>query len=103
MSLSFNFIDDTNAVLSGELTRHYVAHLARQKQNSLFKKNVANIDLAQVTKVDTSGLAWLLLIVEKAQQKNLTLSFSNLPHDLVKLAKLSAVEALLPLSENTAV
>lgn len=56
------------------------------------------IDLAQVEAVDSSGVSLLLSWLREAQRSNIALSFSNIPHNLMSLAKLYGVADLLPLS-----
>lgn len=96
IELQVSSSDSQQLTVHGDLTRKDVAKIARDNGalSTLLKAKL--IDLSQVGKVDTSGLAWILVIVESAKQRNLELKFSNLPIDLVKLAKLSAVDALIP-------
>ena len=56
--------------------------------------------MAKVNQIDTAGLAWILLLIELAAAKSCDISLMNLPDDLLKLAKLSAVDTLLPI-DNT--
>ncbi|WP_286271419.1 STAS domain-containing protein [Thalassotalea hakodatensis] len=83
-------------VVKGNLTREFItANIERQSTRDL-SNNITHINLSQVNAVDTAGLAWLLLMVERAQKADLPLKLVDLPEDLVKLAKLSAVSAFLP-------
>lgn len=81
----------------GPLNRNTVAKLDKNYHVKIIKQlaNEAALDLAQTTSVDTAGLAWLLLLLEIANEKNCQLAFANLPDDLLKLAKLSAVDTFL--------
>jgi len=94
-------VSDLNATIEGQLTRHTVPLLSNKKSKALFnnalvKKHTALLDLSKVTKTDTAGLAWLLSMVEKANQLSCELKFTNVSQDLIKLAKLSSVDAFLP-------
>lgn len=60
------------------------------------------IDLAQVEAVDSSGVSLLLSWLREAQRSNINLSFSNIPHNLMSLAKLYGVADMLPLSGGPA-
>lgn len=83
-------------MVKGCLTREFItANVERQSCRDL-SANITHINLSQVNVVDTAGLAWLLLMVEVAQRADSTLELVDLPEDLVKLAKLSAVAAFLP-------
>ena len=90
-------IADTSATLIGELTRHTVGQFSKQTFTQLFVPDVMTLDFAQVDKVDTAGLAWLLLLIEQAKKHACRVNFINLPSGLLKLAKLSAVDTFLPI------
>lgn len=54
-------------------------------------------DLQGVTLIDTTGLAWLLQLIDECQRANKNLKLVNVPTSLLKLAKMSDVEGFLPL------
>lgn len=82
--------------LSGELIRQTVPTISVKQWRGYYKQTQVVIDLANVAKVDTAGLAWLLTQVEIAQANTCQISFEHLPSSLIKLAQLSSVDALLP-------
>ena len=84
------------AVLQGELTRHTLTKIPKKVVKSLFTQPSIMIDLQQVSKVDTAGLAWLFYILEQAQSANCQLRFANLPSKLDNLINLSGVNGFLP-------
>ena len=96
-------LSDEGGQLSGELTRHTVPKLSNKVVKQLIANSAIILDLKQVKKVDTAGLAWLLALVEQAQVNACQLTLTHLPSDLIKLAKLSAVDDFLPLSSSTIV
>ncbi|WP_206485184.1 STAS domain-containing protein [Thalassotalea sp. G2M2-11] len=83
-------------VVTGELTRRTVIKRFEKQSTGLLNQQIQLIDLAKVTQSDTAGLAWLLLIIEYAKQQSISLKIINIPHELIKLAKLSAVDSFLP-------
>ena len=89
---------DEGGLLSGELTRQTVPQLPNKVVRQLISNSSIMLDLKQVKKVDTAGLAWLLALVEQAQVNACQLTLTHLPSDLIKLAKLSAVDDFLPLA-----
>ncbi len=91
---------DQTAVFNGALTRATITRTFDKKYRKLVDSKRIIIDLAKVSQIDTAGLAWILLLIELAANKTCHLSLVNLPGDLLKLAKLSAVDTLLPI-ENT--
>ena len=58
------------------------------------------VDLAEVTRVDSSGLALMLEWLQLARAQNISLRFRNIPSSLLRIARLSNVEGLLPLAEG---
>ena len=89
-------ITDNNHVLIGELTRHTIMQISKKRIKQIVAKQYSLIDLQQVTRIDTAGLAWLFSLLEKANRSNCQLSFSNIPAKLTKLISLSGVEGFLP-------
>ncbi len=91
---------EQKAIFSGALTRATITRAFDKKYRDLVKGERIILDLAKVDQIDTAGLAWILLLIELASKTTCHISLVNLPEDLVKLAKLSAVDTLLP-TENT--
>jgi phospholipid transport system transporter-binding protein len=54
------------------------------------------IDLSQVSDVDTTAVSLLFEWQRQAQAHNTKISFSNLPENLASLAKLYSVSELIP-------
>jgi len=97
MSLQVSITENNGkTAISGALTRATVPSLGKHRHHKIIKKNAdICVDLSQLTKVDTAGLAWLLLVLEQAKKHQCQVSFAHIPNDLLKLAQLSAVESLL--------
>lgn len=93
---SFELLKD-KLTLSGELTRHTLNNKNYQDVNAALKVKKLIVDLEDVTKTDTAGLAWLLFLVEQTKKNNSELHFTNVNCDLIKLAKLSNTDSLLPI------
>ena len=91
---------DQKAIFSGALTRATITRAFDKKYRQLVNGESITIDLAKVNKIDTAGLAWILLLIELAITKSCKISLINLPDDLLKLAKLSAVDTLLPIEKT---
>lgn len=60
-------------------------------------KGVVTFDLAELSHVDTAGLAWILQQVSMADAEKLQVKIRNLPAQLESLAKVTDVITLLPL------
>ncbi len=91
---------EQKAIFSGELTRATITRAFDKKYRQLVENERMVLDLAKISQIDTAGLAWILLLIELAASKACHISLINIPDDLLKLAKLSAVDTLLPI-ENT--
>lgn len=53
-------------------------------------------DLGTLTNVDSAGLAWILQQLALGKNDGRIIKLRNIPPQLLSLAKVSAVEALLP-------
>ena len=91
-------INNDTAILSGDLIRQTVPALLIKSNREFLLQKSAVIDLANVRKIDTAGLAWLLTQVELAQTNACQLTFIHLPSSLIKLAELSSVDSFLPVT-----
>ncbi len=58
------------------------------------------IDLAGVPRADSAGLALLICWVRQARRHNTRLVFRNVPDQMLKIAGISGVNTILPLSES---
>lgn len=95
-SLEFT-VQGEQAIFTGDLTRKTVTKGVERKSARLVGGSALTLNFENVAKVDTAGLAWLLVLVEKAEKNNCQLSLKGVPSGLVKLAKLSAADSFLPL------
>jgi len=90
--------ENGKATFQGELSIKTIDVDFEKKTINLVHNKDIDIDLIGVDKVDSAGLAWLLLLVEAANKTRTKISFHNVPSDLLKLAKLSAVDLFLPIN-----
>lgn len=96
-AISFNQLHNDQNELAGELTRHSIVKIPSSfVPQILLNKNII-LDLSKITQIDTAGLAWLLHLVEQAENSDCQLQFSHLPIRLEKLIELSGVNGILPL------
>lgn len=91
-------ISENTSELVGELTRQTVMQISPKSIDLLLANKLAVIDLKQVTRADTAGLAWIFYLIEKANEASCELSFSNVPAKLTKLISLSGVDGFLPIN-----
>lgn len=60
------------------------------------------IDLSAVAAANSAGLALLLEWLEVARARNIALTFSHLPDSLHRIARVSNIEHLLPVTSSAA-
>jgi len=91
---------DNHISVVGELDRFQLENPTQFVYPQISSKTV-EIDLAKTRHVDTAGLAWLLKIVSFYQGENKQVNISHLPDQLIALAQLSNVLALLPITKTS--
>ena len=82
--------------LHGMLTLENVASTWRESR-SLLHEGIRIVDLSDVSRVDSAGLALLLEWQAQATSRDRPLKFENAPDDLLRLANLSEASELLGL------
>lgn len=96
--LSIEFSDGIIRV-SGPLDRHTVK-LAYDKANVYFNGiTEVTIDLSQVQKTDSAGLALLLAWMRRSKTQEVKLTFINLPEKMKDLGRVSGLDQILSLSK----
>jgi phospholipid transport system transporter-binding protein len=81
-------------LLQGAGTIATVSVLLAQAR-ALLAPNIAVLDFAGVTEVDSAAVALALECLREARERKLALSFANLPEAMQNLAELYAVSDLL--------
>lgn len=95
-SFEITAVNDNQIQIKGELTRQSISGKQQKYFAKICKSSKQDVDLSGINKIDTAGLAWLIALFEYAGKKQIQLNYSQPPMELVKLAKLSQVESLLP-------
>jgi len=81
--------------LSGPLTFATVPQLFQQGRQLFADSNNLQLDLAGVERSDSAGLALLVSWVRLAQQHGGTITFLNVPQQLLGLARVGGVDQVL--------
>ncbi|MAZ44567.1 MAG: anti-anti-sigma factor [Legionellales bacterium] len=96
--LSVHFSDGVISI-SGPLDRHTVKS-AYEKANVYFNgSQKITIDLTDVARTDSAGLALLLAWVRRSRTQEVTLTFINLPEKMKELGRVSGLDQILSLSK----
>ena len=93
-------ISSGHYILKGRLSFKSVPVLWNQQKVSLFADDVAvlDIDLSQLERSDSSGLALLVEWYREAEQDGRKITFFNLPSQMYEIACISGLNEILPLS-----
>ncbi|NMH60461.1 STAS domain-containing protein [Alteromonas sp. MYP5] len=83
------------------LNKNWWEMLDAKQRNQLISNQRCVFDLSSVERVDSAGLAWLVNAVRDGRKHGVALNLNDAPAKLVKLAKISEVDRLLPLSKST--
>ena len=94
-------VKEGTVFINGELSRYSLALINNNNYSSYLKADEIVVDLSQVTKIDTAGLAWLFCLLEQANAISCHMTFSHVPMKLHKLISLSGVDGLLPMATLT--
>ncbi len=93
--------DGDKLQLSGPLTLQTVKELYDRGLQANGSTSLV-VDLSRVEGVDSAGVSLLLSWLREAQHSGINVSFSNIPQNLMSLAKLYGVADMLPLSGDSA-
>jgi len=92
---SFEVLPEERARIVGALDFETVSALLPAGREAIARGQTAVIDLAGVTHSDSSGLALLIEWLSVAQAAKRTLRYENVPSQLLQLARLSEVDAMI--------
>ncbi|MDT8371606.1 MAG: STAS domain-containing protein [Gammaproteobacteria bacterium] len=91
--------DDNGAInVSGELTFNTVSQIVTVASGLFEKLSNLEIDLVNVTRSDSAGLALLVDWVRYAKNTNKNIVFHHMPEQLLALAYASGLDELLPVN-----
>lgn len=92
--VSLEKVKDQEFKLVGNITFQEIPLLQKQAK-LLWEEKALIIDIAQVNQVDTSMLALLLDWVRLAKQRNISITFINIPDYIQSLMEVSGIKPLL--------
>jgi len=97
-SCELKFDAETGGInVCGELTFTTVNALLNAAGNMFAPLAVIKIDLVDVTRSDSAGLALLIEWMRMAKQANKNIIFYNIPAQMLAMAHASGLDELLPL------
>ena len=89
--------DDGSLSLSGCISHQTVPDLLKQSKKLFDDNSRAEIiiDLKQVSRSDSSGVALLIEWMRQASKGSKTIRFLNIPEQMLEIAKVSGVDKIL--------
>lgn len=92
----------TRLAVEGVLDFDSVAPLAAESRRYFAGKGRLEVDLQGVLRANSAGLALLLEWMELAQRRGISLRFRNLPDSLTRLAGITNLTGMLPVTKGGA-
>lgn len=83
--------------VSGELSFNTVPALVLNNRDFFKNNNGLDIDLANVSRADSAGVALLVEWQRQARKQNQSICFHHIPSQMLAIARLSGVDELLSL------
>lgn len=100
MPASLTMMDDDTFVIQGDLDFQSVATLWDSAVKLSADHNQLKVDLNQVQRSDSSGVALLVEWLRLAQKNQQEILFMNTPEQMRAIIQVAELEKILPLSES---
>ncbi|MDH5469214.1 MAG: STAS domain-containing protein [Gammaproteobacteria bacterium] len=88
-------VGESGWLLSGELDFETVPALLQHRGVQMEAGKNLTIDLAEVTRVDSAGLALMIEWLRESERKNLDMTFTNVPEQLLSIARVCGLDEIL--------
>ncbi len=89
---------DGDWLLEGELDYFTVPDVLARSTGRMPGAGAVRVDLKGVTRADSAGLALLLAWLRDSERTGCSISFVNVPAQLMSIARICGLEEILPLS-----
>ncbi len=87
----------TGALDRQTLSQDWWKSLGSTDQQKYRDASQCMMDFSAVERVDTAGLAWTLNAIRDGKAHGVKITLCNLPEKMLKLAKISELDGLLPI------
>lgn len=91
---------DGRLEIHGDLNFASVAQLWNSRGSCLPERDALDIDLSHVQRSDSAGLALLVECLRHARETGKTIRFFNIPAQMLAIARVSALDEVLPLHRD---
>lgn len=85
----------TSALDREHIKQNWWQLLSSEEREELIRTQQCQLNLGQVERIDSAGLAWLINAMRDTKQRDIQLQLQSIPDKLIKLAKISDVEDFL--------
>ncbi|HFD81441.1 MAG TPA: anti-sigma factor antagonist [Gammaproteobacteria bacterium] len=92
--------DNGRVLVGGELSFSSVPRFWRDLCASFPDGERVDIDLSRVQRADSAGLALLVECLRQAQAAGREVRFFNIPPQMLEMARVSGLDAVLPLAHD---
>lgn len=92
--------DDSRLNVEGELTFLTVPDLQEQARELFRAADSLDVDLKDVARSDSAGLALLIEWMREARRQDKTLRYLNMPTQMLAIARVSSLDQILPLARE---
>lgn len=94
--MTITAVGDGSYRISGPLQLATVTAVWREGVNLFQAGRMMRMDLGEVDRVDSTGLALLIAWMREARKQNIGIHFTNIPEQLHEIAQASNLDHLLP-------
>jgi phospholipid transport system transporter-binding protein len=91
---------DGRLEIHGELSFSSVPALWNECRAQYTSGDAVDVDLGQIQRSDSAGLALLTEWLREAQRKGVSLRFFNIPDQMLDMARASGLDQILPLHSD---
>lgn len=94
------YVENNELRVGGELTQDTAMMALGACEKLLTPNQNLQVNLREVTRCDSAGLAFLMALLREGNRKKIQLRFTHLPKQLLDLIRVSGLDDILPV-ENT--
>ena len=88
-------VGETGWLLSGELNFETVPALLQHRGVQMEAGKNLTVDLSEVTRVDSAGLALMIEWLRESERKDLDMTFTSVPEQLLSIARVCGLDEIL--------
>lgn len=92
-------VDHGRFIVRGEISFSTAGVLYRQSQK-LFTSGKMLIDLSQVSRADSAGVALLIEWLRMARRQNTTVYYENVPAQILSMVQVTGLQHVLPMENQ---